>query len=177
LDVREIRVQLGRQGFRRHELRLCTSLLDHRTAPALDLARLYATRWEHELYFRNAKRVLRQTAVVQSHTVDTAAQEIAAIILVTAMLARERLRAANGQIPVLRLKFAVMLGTARGLTDRETKSASRPTQSGTHATLVDRPPSLPHESARGTSTRDQVAAALANQLDRRSGRVQIGLTP
>jgi hypothetical protein len=115
LDVREIRVQLGRRGFRRHELRLCTSLLDHRTAPALDLARLYATRWEHELYFRNAKRVLRQTAVVQSHTVDTAAQEIAAIILVTAMLARERLRAANGQIPVLRLKFAVMLAIVRSM--------------------------------------------------------------
>ena len=115
LDVREILVQVGRQGFRRHPLRLCTSLPDHQAAPALDLARLYATRWEHELYFRNAKRVLRQTAVLQSHTVETGAQEIAAIILVTAMLARERMRAANGLVPVLRLKFGVVLAIVRSM--------------------------------------------------------------
>lgn len=115
LEIREIRVQVGRKGFRRHELRLCTSLLDHRTAPALDLAHLYATRWEHELYFRNAKRVVRQTDVLQSHTVETGAQEIAAIILVTAMLARERARAATGQAPVLRIKFGVVLAIVRSM--------------------------------------------------------------
>jgi hypothetical protein len=115
LEIREIRVQVGRQGFRRHELRLCTSLLDHRTAPALELAKLYATRWEQELYFRNAKRVLRQTDVLQSHTVETGAQEIAAIILVTALLARERARAANGQVPVLRIKFGIMLAIVRSM--------------------------------------------------------------
>jgi len=113
LEIREIRVQVGRPGFRRHELRLCTSLLDHRMAPALELAKLYATRWEQELYFRNAKRVLRQTDVLQSHTVETGAQEIAAIILVTALLARERARAANGQVPVLRIKFGVVLAIVR----------------------------------------------------------------
>jgi Transposase DDE domain len=115
MEIRQIRVQVGRKGFRRHELRLCTSLLDPRTAPALELAQLYATRWEHELYFRNAKRVLRQTDVLQSHTVETGAQEIAAIILVTALLARERARAANGQIPVLRIKFGVMLAIVRSM--------------------------------------------------------------
>jgi len=115
LEIREIRVQVGRPGFRRHELRLCTSLLDHRTAPALELAKLYATRWEQELYFRNAKRVLRQTDVLQSHTVETGAQEIAAIILVTALLARERARAANGQVPVLRIKFGVVLAIVRSM--------------------------------------------------------------
>ncbi len=115
LDIREIRVRVGRNGFRRHDLRLCTSLLDHRTAPALELARLYASRWEHELYFREAKRVLRQTDVLQSHTVETGAQEIAAIILATALIARERARAANGQIPVLRIKFGVMLAIVRSM--------------------------------------------------------------
>jgi hypothetical protein len=90
-------------------------LLDHRTAPALELAKLYATRWEQELYFRNAKRVLRQTDVLQSHTVETGAQEIAAIILVTALLARERARAANGQVPVLRIKFGVVLAIVRSM--------------------------------------------------------------
>jgi Transposase DDE domain len=115
VEMREIRVQVGRKGFRRHELRLCTSLLDHRTAPALELAQVYATRWEHELYFRNAKRVLRQTAVLQSHTVETGAQEIAAIILATALLARERAQAATGQAPVLRLKFGVVLAIVRSM--------------------------------------------------------------
>jgi hypothetical protein len=115
LEIREIRMQVGRKGFRRHDLRLCTSLLDPRTAPALELATLYATRWEHELYFREAKRVLRQTDVLQSHTVETGAQEIAAIILATALLARERARAANGQVPILRVKFGVLLAITRSM--------------------------------------------------------------
>src|SRR5258708_15249458 len=115
LEIREIRMQVGRKGFRRQELRLCTSLLDHRTAPALELAQLYASRWEHELYFRNAKRVVRQTDVLQSHTVETGAQEIAAIVLVTALLARERARAAHGQVPVLRIKFGVVLAIVRSV--------------------------------------------------------------
>jgi Transposase DDE domain len=115
LEIREIRVHVGRKGFRRHELRLCTSLLDHRTAPALELAQLYATRWEHELYFREAKRVLRQTDVLQSHTVVTAAQEIAAIVVATALLARERARVATGHVPALRVKFGVVLAVVRSM--------------------------------------------------------------
>jgi hypothetical protein len=114
-EIREIRLQVGRKGFRQHDLRLCTSLLDPRTAPALELATLYATRWEHELYFREAKRVLRQTDVLQSHTVETGAQEIAAIILATALMARERMRAANGQVSVLRVKFGVVLAITRSM--------------------------------------------------------------
>lgn len=115
LALREIRVHVGRQGFRPQELRLWTSLLSHRTAPALELAQLYAARWEHERYFREAKRVLRQTDVLQSHTVITAAQEVAAIILATALLARERARAAAGQVPTLRVKFGVVLAVVRSL--------------------------------------------------------------
>jgi hypothetical protein len=44
LEVREIRVRVGRKGHRAHELRLWTSLLDPQTAPALELAQLYARR-------------------------------------------------------------------------------------------------------------------------------------
>jgi hypothetical protein len=108
LEVREIRVRVGRPGHRTHELRLWTSLMDRRTAPALELVKLYAQRWEHELYFREVKRQVRKTAVLQSHTVETAAQEIAALVLVSALLAAERLRAAGGQIPVLRVSFSKM---------------------------------------------------------------------
>jgi Transposase DDE domain len=115
LVVREIRVQVGRKGFRGQELRLCTSLLDPRQAPAQQLAHLYASRWEQELYFRNAKRVLRQTDLLQSHTPETAAQEIAAIILGTAILARERAQAAKGQVPVSQIKFGVLLAIVRSM--------------------------------------------------------------
>jgi DDE family transposase len=109
LTVREIRVRVGRPGHRTHELRLWTSLLDPVTAPAIDLAHLYAQRWEHELYFRELKRHVRKTDLLQSHTVATAAQEIAALVLVSALLATERRRAAGGQLQVRRVSFSKIL--------------------------------------------------------------------
>jgi hypothetical protein len=115
LEVREIRVQVGRTGHRPHELRLWTSLIDPAAAPALELARVYASRWEHELYFRELKRQLRRTAVLQSHTVETGAQEIAALVLASAVLATERARAATGTIPPLRISFGQLLDIVRGM--------------------------------------------------------------
>jgi hypothetical protein len=115
LEVREIRVRVGRTGHRAHELRLWTSLIDPAVAPALDLARVYASRWEHELYFREIKRQLRRTAVLQSHTVETGAQEIAAIVLASAVIANERARTATGQIPALRVSFGQVLHIVRGM--------------------------------------------------------------
>ncbi len=44
-----------------------------------------------------------------SHTVETAAQEIAALVLVSALLATERARAAAGHVPVLRVSFGKVL--------------------------------------------------------------------
>jgi len=108
LTVREIRVRVGRRGQRTHELRLWTSLLDPATAPAIELAQLYAQRWEHELYFRELKRDVRKTDLLQSHTVATAAQEIAALVLASALLATARMRAA-GPLPVRRVSFSKIL--------------------------------------------------------------------
>jgi hypothetical protein len=115
LEVREIRVQVRRAGARTHELRLWTTLRDPRTAPALELARVYASRWEHELYFREVKRQLRRSAVLQSHTVETGAQEIAAIVLASAVIASERARAATGTVPALRISFGQILQIVRGM--------------------------------------------------------------
>jgi hypothetical protein len=115
LQLREIRVQVGRAGHRASVLRLWTDLLDPQHAPALELAQLYARRWEHELYFRELKRQLRKTDLLQSHTLETAAQEIAAIILASAVLAAERTRAADGEVPVLRLKFGRVLQVAHAM--------------------------------------------------------------
>ena len=109
LVLREIRVRVGRPGQGTHDLRLWTSLLDPAAAPAQELAELYARRWEHELYFREVKRTLRHTAVLQSHTVDTGAQEIAALVLASAVLAHERLTAAGDDVAPLRISFAKVL--------------------------------------------------------------------
>ena len=115
LELREIRVQIKRKGFRTTELRLWTSLLDPTTAPAEELVALYAQRWEHELFYRELKRQLRKNAILQSHTVATAAQEIAALILAASLLARERDRAAAGVVPVLRVSFIKLLELLRPL--------------------------------------------------------------
>jgi hypothetical protein len=115
LELREIRVQVGRPGGRAHELRLWTSLRDPASAPALELAQLYARRWDHELYFRDIKRQLRKTDLLQSHTVETGAQEIAAIVLASAILADERAHAAHGRVPVLTISFAHVLHLVRGM--------------------------------------------------------------
>jgi hypothetical protein len=115
LEVREIRVRVGRPGHRVHELRLWTTLRDPRAAPALELAQLYARRWEHELYFRELKRQLRKSDVLQSHTVDTAAQEIAAVVLASALLATERARAAPGDVPAVRVSFAKVLRVVQSM--------------------------------------------------------------
>lgn len=115
LELREIRVQIRRKGFRDTELRLWTTLLDPKTAPALELVELYAKRWEHELFYRELKHQLRKSEVLQSHTLATAAQEIATLMLAAALLARERDRAAAGQVPVLRVSFVKLLELMRPL--------------------------------------------------------------
>jgi len=115
LELREIRARLQRRGFRTTELRLWTSLLDPELAAASELVELYAKRWEHELFYRELKRQLRKSALLQSHTVTTAAQEIAALMLAAALLAKERDRAAAGQVPVLRVSFVKLLELIRPL--------------------------------------------------------------
>ena len=117
LELREIRVRVQRPGHRAQELRLWTSLLDPKSAPAQELVELYARRWEHELYYRELKRQLRKSEVLQSHTVETGAQEIAAVVLASALLARARTQAAAGTegLAVLRVSFVKTLELLRPL--------------------------------------------------------------
>lgn len=115
LTLREVSVQVARPGHRVQTLRLWTSLLEPDQAPALELVDLYARRWEHELYYRELKHVLRKGELLNSHTVETAAQEIAALVLASALIARERVHAAAGQAPVLRISFAKTLELLRPL--------------------------------------------------------------
>jgi hypothetical protein len=115
LELREIRAMLHRKGHPSVELRLWTTLLDAKEAPAHELVALYALRWEHELFYRELKHQLRKSGLLQAHTVTTAAQEIAALMLAAALLARERDHAAAGQVPVLRVSFLKLLELLRPL--------------------------------------------------------------
>jgi len=72
-------------------------------------------RWEPRAVLpRSQARVAADRRLAESYLI-TAAQEIAAIVLATALLARERARAAAGQVPALRVKFGVVLAVVRSM--------------------------------------------------------------
>jgi hypothetical protein len=110
LTVREVRAKgVGRDG-KKFDLRLWTTLLDHNAYPAAELAELYARRWECELYYKELKYDVRGTPVLASHTVETALQEIAALVLASAVVARMRVEAASLlRVSVVRISFHKLL--------------------------------------------------------------------
>jgi hypothetical protein len=107
--VREIRARVRRAGGQWSEVRLWTSLLDAQAHPARELAALYARRWEWESFAREMKIDLRAAGAplpLASHTLHTAAQEVAALVLALAMLARARAQAARrAEVEVLSISF------------------------------------------------------------------------
>jgi hypothetical protein len=105
LEVREIRATLRRDGHRPVHLRLWTSLLDWRQAPAHELVQLYASRWEQELYFRELKRELKLNNLLHSQTPQTAAQEVAAMIIGSSLIAEERSKLNPGESLSHRISF------------------------------------------------------------------------
>lgn len=115
IQLREIIVRCARRGFVPQTLRLWTNLLDPKAAPAEELARLYARRWEHELYYRQMKLELRDSALLLSQTPNSAAQEVAALILATSLLAHQRAAAADQHHPADRISFAKTLALVRPL--------------------------------------------------------------
>ena len=99
--VREVQ---GRVWSRRKKewvtVRLWTSL-SAEAAPARELLELYARRWEQEVFFKQLKLQLAGGALLQSHTVETAEQEIAALLVAASLVAGERVeiaRSAGGEI-------------------------------------------------------------------------------
>ena len=116
LQVREIRANgVGLNG-KKFVLRLWTTLLDPKRYPADTLARQYAQRWEHELYHRELKLDVRNAPILASHTVETALQEIAAVVLASAVVARVRVETADKlKVPAQRLSFYKLMLATRQL--------------------------------------------------------------
>lgn len=110
LRVREVRAEGTTADDRKFALRFWTSLLDPATYPAETLARHYVERWEQELYYRELKLDVRGSDVLASHTVETALQELAALVLATAVVAQVRVAAAEGLgVPPRRVSFLKVL--------------------------------------------------------------------
>lgn len=95
LQVREICATGVALNGKRFKLRLWTTLLDPKRYPAETLARHYAERWEHELYYRELKLDVRNAPILASHTLETALQEIAAVVLASAVIAQLRVASAE----------------------------------------------------------------------------------
>lgn len=115
LQVREIRATIQRKGFLPVQLRLWTSLRDCRQAPALELIRLYTTRWEQELYFRELKSQLGLNDLLKSQTPENAAQEVAAMIIGSSLIAQQRSQLKPGEELSHRISFVKVWETLEPL--------------------------------------------------------------
>jgi Transposase DDE domain len=135
--VREIIGKVKRPSGKWVEVRLWTSLLDWRNYPAAELLELYGKRWEQELFYRELKLDVRSHPLLQSHTPETAAQEVATLLVAQAILVQERIEAARlGKVEVLRISFRktlslleplwMVISCSRGiLTDAQIQAMSR----------------------------------------------------
>jgi hypothetical protein len=104
--VREIRGRVMGRGSKSTSVRLWTSLLDAEQYPAGELLALYGQRWEVEISIQELKVELRGSDRLASYTPETAAQEIAALLLAQSVLVQARCAASQqGEVAALRISF------------------------------------------------------------------------
>ena len=115
LFLREIHARVRRRSGQWVSVRLWTSLLDPQQYPATELVALYGLRWEQECAYKELKIHLRRSSLLLSHTLITAAQEIACLVLAQALVARVRLTVAQAHTPVLQISFIRTLDLFRSL--------------------------------------------------------------
>lgn len=113
LTAREVRGRLQRGDGQWVEVRLWTSL-DCGQASAEQLLELYARRWEQELFYRELKLQVNQGSLLAGQRTETAAQQVAAMMIACSLLAEERLAIAEAsqdkgvrQAGALRISFAL----------------------------------------------------------------------
>lgn len=104
VQVREIYATIQRPGHRPVRIRLWTNL-SCTEASAQELVSLYIVRWEQELYFRELKWHLGVNDLLRSQTPETAAQEIAAMIIGSSLIAHQRARLKPGEELEHRVSF------------------------------------------------------------------------
>ena len=114
--LREIRARVRRRSGQWVSIRLWTNLLDCKTYPARELVQLYAMRWEQEIAFKELKIDIKRDSLLLSHTLCTATQEVAALLMAQALIVRARLATADfGRVPVLCISFVRTLQAFRAV--------------------------------------------------------------
>jgi hypothetical protein len=81
LEVRELRYDVGRPGYRTRSVTLVTTLIDAEAYPLEALAELYGMRWRVELYLRHLKTTMRMD-VLRCKSVDGVLKELAVFAMV-----------------------------------------------------------------------------------------------
>jgi hypothetical protein len=145
-------------GATRIELfRLATTLLDHRRAPATDLAALYHERWESENGYAELKTRLRGAAfILRSRSPELVRQELFAFLTVyQALCALEAEAARQAGIDPDRISFTVTVRVARD-------------HAASHAIITPRSLDLARRQAIG----DLLSALLPRRRDRQYERVR-----
>jgi len=95
LNVREVRGRvLRRSDGKWVEVRLWTSLSPQQ-ASAEQLLQLYARRWEQEIFYKELKLQVNQGGLLGGQRTETAAQQVAAMMIACSLLAEERLAIAQ----------------------------------------------------------------------------------
>lgn len=135
IKVREIKGRIRKPGAQRwSEVRIWTTLFDARKYPAMELLKLYGFRWEQEIFYKELKISLRGGDVLHSHTPETAAQEVAALLMASSLMAEQRVAAASdGDLTPLNISFIktlegmksfwAILAVSEDLLDEETTQA------------------------------------------------------
>lgn len=94
LEVREVRGRVWKRTEKKWvDVRLWTNLSVEQ-AGASGIIAVYARRWEQEMFYRELKLQVARGDLLQSHTPETAVQEIAALLMASALVAQERLAVA-----------------------------------------------------------------------------------
>lgn len=105
LEVREVRVRVTTPGRRVREVILVTTLLDRERFSAADLAQLYESRWQAEVYLRQLKQSLGLD-VLRSQSETGILKEMLAFVAAYNLVRRVMREAARQQgVPADRVSF------------------------------------------------------------------------
>ena len=106
IQVRELRYQVNRKGFRVKQVTLLTTLLDENVFTFDELADLYRRRWEIETNFGHVKTTMKM-AILKCETVDGVMRELHAFALVYNLIRQVMMEAARNQkAPINRISFS-----------------------------------------------------------------------
>lgn len=105
LQIRELRYQIARPGFRVKEVTLVTTLLDAEPYSADELSRAYGLRWTIETCFSHLKTTMKMD-VLRCQIVRGVLKELTMFLLVYNMVRMTMLEASRRQeVPIDRISF------------------------------------------------------------------------